>query len=149
MQRRPQNRTPRAYHANTAADNSSADTPSASSHHKDVPLLPPPPDPSPAADLATATSPDATAPSSQVPLRRSTRLSRPPDRYGFNHTSLLTTLSSIAILNSYSQVVKHGCWKKTMQEELAALQSNHTWDIVPCLFFFKTHWLQMGFLSQT
>lgn len=96
-------------------------------HHKDVPLLPPHPNPSPAPDLATTTSPDAATPSSQVPLRRSTRLSRPPDRNGFNHTFLLATLSSIASPNSYSQVVKHDCWKKAIQEELAALQSNHTW----------------------
>lgn len=32
--------------------------------HKDVPQLPPPPNPSAAPDLATATSPDAAAPSS-------------------------------------------------------------------------------------
>lgn len=34
---------------------------------------------------------------------------------------------------SYSKAAKHSCWVKVMQEELHALQENHTWDIVPCL----------------
>lgn len=65
-------------------------------------------------------------------LRRSTRVSRPPDWYDSYHTSFSAALSSISVPSSYSQAVKHECWQQAMQEELRALQDNHTWDIVPC-----------------
>eukprot|EP00268_Persea_americana_P059265 TRINITY_DN7252_c0_g2_i3.p1 TRINITY_DN7252_c0_g2~~TRINITY_DN7252_c0_g2_i3.p1 ORF type:complete len:904 (-),score=94.40 TRINITY_DN7252_c0_g2_i3:300-3011(-) len=86
----------------------------------DPPPAPPAPDPAP------------NPPPAPVALRRSIRHIKPPDRYGFTHASLLTTLSSISIPNSYSQAVQHDCWIQAMQEELSALQENHTWDIVPC-----------------
>ena len=60
-------------------------------------------------------------------LRRSNRISRPSDRYGFS-----AILADITVPTSYSQATKHVCWEKAMQEELQALQENHTWDIVPC-----------------
>ena len=63
---------------------------------------------------------------------RSTRVSRSPDRYGFSHTSLHVTLSSIPIPSSYSEAAKHDCWRAAMTEELRALQDNHSWDVVPC-----------------
>ncbi|XXG61102.1 hypothetical protein AAC387_Pa04g2839 [Persea americana] len=69
--------------------------------------------------------------SGHTSLRRSTRISVPPDRYGFSHTSLMATLSSSSIPQSYSQAVQDPCWNKAMQEELDALAQNHTWDIVP------------------
>jgi len=70
---------------------------------------------------------------SVLPLRWSTRSSKPPDWYGFfTPISLSTTLSSISIPSSYTQAMEHDCWKKAMQEELQALQENHTWDIVSC-----------------
>ena len=55
------------------------------------------------------------------PLRHSNHISRPPDRYGFSHTSLLATLSSISIPKSYSHGVKHEFWQRAMQDELDAL----------------------------
>jgi len=64
--------------------------------------------------------------------RRSSRVSRPPDRYGNYHTSFNTTSSSISIPTCFSEAVKHECWQKAMDEELQALQDNHTWDVVPC-----------------
>jgi len=71
---------------------------------------------------------------SALPLRRSTRSSR----YGFfTPISLSTTLSSISIPSSYTQAMKHGYWKKAMQEELHTLQENHSWDIVSCLPMVK------------
>ena len=72
------------------------------------------------------------------PLRRSTRTSNPPKRYGYSperfgtHTSLAATISSIVIPKSYSEAMKYDCWRKAVQEELDALQINHTWDIVSC-----------------
>eukprot|EP00268_Persea_americana_P005925 TRINITY_DN12051_c0_g1_i5.p1 TRINITY_DN12051_c0_g1~~TRINITY_DN12051_c0_g1_i5.p1 ORF type:complete len:115 (-),score=12.90 TRINITY_DN12051_c0_g1_i5:261-605(-) len=86
--------------------------------------LDPAPDPTP-----LATTPE---PAMLPTLRRTTHVSRPPDRYGSSHLSFLATLASINILTSYSQVVKHECWQKAMSEELEALQTNHTWDVVTC-----------------
>ena len=70
--------------------------------------------------------------SQSVPLRRSSRISRPPNRFGFTHISLLATLSSVQIPNHFSQAVQHECWRQAMQEELNALKVNHTWDVVQC-----------------
>lgn len=44
----------------------------------------------------------------------------------------LTTLSTIFIPNTYSKAVEHDRWQQAMQDELEALQQNHTWDIIPC-----------------
>jgi len=88
-----------------------------------------PADPSSLHDSASALDPVTPA----IPLRRSTRPSKPPDWYGFyTPVSLSATLSSICIPSCYTQAMEHECWKQTMQEELQALQENHTWDIVPC-----------------
>ena len=65
-------------------------------------------------------------------LRHSSIVCHRPDRYGFLHTSLHTTLTSILIPKCYSEVVKHGCWCAAMAEELQALGDNHTWDVVQC-----------------
>ena len=66
-------------------------------------------------------------------LHRSTRLSQPPDWYGFfSPVSLVTTLSTISIPSCYKQAMEYECWQNTMQAELEALKENHTWDIVPC-----------------
>ena len=52
------------------------------------------------------------------PLRRSSRVSIPPDRFGFNpsmthisNTALSATLNSIDIPTSYSQATKEPCWQ--------------------------------------
>ena len=66
-------------------------------------------------------------------LRRSTRLSQPPDWYGFfSPISFVATLSTIFIPYCYKQAMEHECWQNAMQAELQALEENHTWDIVPC-----------------
>ena len=66
-------------------------------------------------------------------LHQSTRLSRPPDWYGFfSPISLVATLSTIYIPSCYKQAMEHECWQNAMQAELQALEENHTWDIVPC-----------------
>ena len=60
-------------------------------------------------------------------IRWSTRLSRPPDWYGFfSPVSLLATLSTICIPFCYKQAMEHKCWQNAMQVELQALEKNHT-----------------------
>nr|CAD1830248.1 unnamed protein product [Ananas comosus var. bracteatus] len=78
--------------------------------------------------------PEPASPSAPAPPapRRSTRVSRPPQRYDSYHTSFSTTFSSISVPSSYSQAAKHECWQRAMHEELRALQDNQTWDIVQC-----------------
>jgi len=89
------------------------------------------PDSAPTLDFVPLSALDLVT--SVLPLRRSTRSSKPPDWYGFfTPISLSTTLSSISIPSSYTQTMEHDCWKKAMQEELQALQENYTWDIVSC-----------------
>jgi len=83
------------------------------------------PETNPPSDTASET---ALVPSPlQHALRRSTRVSYPLDRFGFS-----ATLSNIIIPSCYSQAVQHECWQTVMQEELCALQDNHTWDLVSC-----------------
>ena len=65
-------------------------------------------------------------------LRCSSKIRHPLDRYGFSHTSLHTTLTSILIPKCYSEAVKHGFWRTAMVEEFQALGDNHTWDVVLC-----------------
>jgi hypothetical protein len=93
------------------------------------------PETDPSSETVPTTSPEIDQPSETIPAsgpRRSARVSRPPDRYGFSHTSLNTTLSSTSIPTCFSEAVKYECWQKAMDEELRALQDNHTWDVVPC-----------------
>jgi hypothetical protein len=63
--------------------------------------------------------------------RRSTRVSRPPDWYGFSSTALQATLDTTFVPKSYSQASTQECWRQATQDELQALQDNHTWDIIP------------------
>jgi hypothetical protein len=87
------------------------------------------PETDPSSETVPTTSPEIDPPSETIPAsgpRRSARVSRPPDRYGFFHTSLNTTLSSTSIPTCFSEAVKYECWQKAMDEELRALQDNHT-----------------------
>ena len=74
-----------------------------------------------------------------TPLHRSSRVSSPPDRYGFssqmtstNTSALSSTLSFIAIPTGYSQTVKEQCWQQAMRKKICALEANKTWDVVDC-----------------
>ncbi|CAL8153285.1 unnamed protein product [Prunus armeniaca] len=97
---------------------------SATSHQPSAPPKPPQ-DPSPPAALVPATAPP--------PLRHSTRVRRPPNRFGSSSPSSFTaTLSSISLPSSYKQAMKHECWQKAVEAELLPLEENQTWDVVPC-----------------
>ncbi|CAN1751808.1 Retrovirus-related Pol polyprotein from transposon RE1, partial [Linum perenne] len=117
-----------------------------------------------AADVVDTTGP------SDPPLRRSTRPKRPPIHLqdyhldcsvskhaiasvvSYNGLSESYRTYALAILttpepSSYSAAVKDLCWRKAMEEELSALDSNQTWDVVPlpsgkravgCKWVFKT-----------
>jgi hypothetical protein len=72
-------------------------------------------------------------------VRHSFQVSVTPDRYGFHSSSsgnlisaLTATLANFDIPACYSHAAKHDCWRQAMQEEIAALEANHTWDIEPC-----------------
>ena len=54
--------------------------------------------------------PTASGPTRNPPLRRSSRISVPPNCYGFTHTSLMATMPSTSIPNSYSRLVQRECW---------------------------------------
>ena len=63
----------------------------------------------------------------------------PPNRYGFPSSSsdnsisaLIAALSNFDIPTCYSHAAKYDCWRQVMQEEIAALEANHTWDIELC-----------------
>ena len=98
----------------------------------------------PTLPLPTIDPPANASPKSLI-LRLSTRVSYPPDWYGFS-----ATLSNIPIPSCYSQVVQYECWQTVMQEEFRALQDNHTWDLLPypptvkpirckCVYSIKLH----------
>jgi hypothetical protein len=63
---------------------------------------------------------------------QSTRISQPPDWYGFSFFALQATLDNTYVPRSYSQASTQECWRQAMHEELQALKDNHTWDIIPC-----------------
>lgn len=59
----------------------------------------------------------------------------------------MATLSFTTIPRSYSRAVQHDCWKQAIQEELGALEKNHTWDLVDCPHLSQTNWVQVDLLK--
>lgn len=90
----------------------------------------------PAESLSLPAVPDSVSGPTPLPVRRSSRISRPPARYRSPspsaQTSFLSTLSTIPIPKSYSQAVKQECWRTAMTAELDALAKTNTWDLVSC-----------------
>ena len=67
-----------------------------------------------------------------APLRRNSRVCKPPDMHGFiSPLSLTAMLSSIAIPSSYKQAMEHDHWHKAIETKLLALEENQTWNVVP------------------
>lgn len=97
--------------------------------------------------LAPAPTPDS---NQQQLLRRSSRPSHPPERYGFSHSSLHTTLSSISIPDTYSQAIKQPCWQQVMSEELTTHSSSTNSHIGYCSSSIscQTHRLQVDLLCE-
>ncbi|KAJ6978380.1 hypothetical protein NC653_026695 [Populus alba x Populus x berolinensis] len=72
---------------------------------------------------STLPLPDTEPTSDHTPqLRRSTRVSRAPNRYGYS----ATTIDSTFVPKTYAQASTQDCWQQAMKEELQALQDNHT-----------------------
>lgn len=57
-------------------------------------------------------------------LHRTTRVSNPPDRFGF--PSCLSAVDVVPIPSSYSHVVKEPCWQNPTDDEIVALETNQT-----------------------
>lgn len=94
----------------------------------DPPPAPPVPDPPLAPPGPDHLSLSAPSPPSEdptpLPLRRSSCLSKPPDKYGLS--VLPTPIDHVLIPTSYSQASKVPCWQDAMTEELLALEASST-----------------------
>ncbi|KAK3011513.1 hypothetical protein RJ639_011121 [Escallonia herrerae] len=68
-----------------------------------------------------------------IPLRRSNRTTRPPDRLSLfaHHHLLFSSLDTIDVPTSHQKAAIVPCWKEAMDAEIDALLMNDTWDLVP------------------
>jgi hypothetical protein len=41
------------------------------------------------------------------------------------------SVSSLVVSQSYREALSHPGWRKAMEEEINALELNHTWDLIP------------------
>ncbi|KAH0777828.1 hypothetical protein KY290_009239 [Solanum tuberosum] len=70
---------------------------------------------------------------------------------------LVTSICQIQEPNSYHQAIQHPGWQSAMEQEFTALDSNHTWDVVPlpagkkalsCKWVYKVKLKSDGSLEQ-
>lgn len=47
------------------------------------------------------------------------------------YCALVTALASVSIPKTIQEVLSHPGWKQTIFDEMSALESNHTWELVP------------------
>ena len=105
------------------------------------------PPPSSHDDSSPMTPPSTTLvlPSTDDPLifiRKGTRFSRNPHpiytfqsyhRLSSPYSAFISTLSYVSLPNIVHEALSHPGWKQAMVEEMAALHSTGTWDLVPLL----------------
>ncbi|KAL6323247.1 hypothetical protein AAG906_029254 [Vitis piasezkii] len=74
-----------------------------------------------------------------IALRKSNRSTRNPHpiynflsyhRLSSSYSTFVSTLSSVSLLKSTSEALSHPGWRQAMVDEMAALHSNGTWDLV-------------------
>jgi transposase InsO family protein len=96
-----------------------------------------PPAPSPTPIVPPATSPELDLP---IALRKGIRSHNPNpkyvcalnyDRLSTSYVSFVSALDSVSIPKSTGEAMTDPNWRQAMVEEMTALHSNNTWDIVP------------------
>jgi len=65
-----------------------------------------------------------------LPLRRSTRDSKPNSKYAANALTSCSFALLVSNLFYYEEAVTDPEWCEAMNEELMAIQKNQTWDMV-------------------
>uniref|UniRef100_A0A2N9EHC7 Integrase catalytic domain-containing protein n=1 Tax=Fagus sylvatica TaxID=28930 RepID=A0A2N9EHC7_FAGSY len=115
--------------------------------NQDVPLIPPPPPVEFSLPLPPSASPSADSPPPQstsdldlpIAIRKGKRTCTEhpiSNCVSFDHLSpsfkaFSLSLSSLGVPKSYREAISHPGWRKAMEEEMHALELNHTWDLIP------------------
>uniref|UniRef100_A0A2N9GB44 Integrase catalytic domain-containing protein n=1 Tax=Fagus sylvatica TaxID=28930 RepID=A0A2N9GB44_FAGSY len=115
--------------------------------NQDVPLIPPPPPVEFSLPLPPSASPSADSPPPQstsdldlpIAIRKGKRTCTEhpiSNCVSFDHLSpsfkaFSLSLSSLVVPKSYREALSHPGWRKAMEEEMHALELNHTWDLIP------------------
>uniref|UniRef100_A0A2N9J8P7 Integrase catalytic domain-containing protein n=1 Tax=Fagus sylvatica TaxID=28930 RepID=A0A2N9J8P7_FAGSY len=115
--------------------------------NQDVPLIPPPPPVEFSLPLPPSASPSADSPPPQstsdldlpIAIRKGKRTCTEhpiSNCVSFDHLSpsfkaFSLSLSSLGVPKSYREALSHPGWRKAMEEEMHALELNHTWDLIP------------------
>uniref|UniRef100_A0A2N9H409 Integrase catalytic domain-containing protein n=1 Tax=Fagus sylvatica TaxID=28930 RepID=A0A2N9H409_FAGSY len=115
--------------------------------NQDVPLVPPPPPVEFSLPLPPSASPSADSPPPQstsdldlpIAIRKGKRTCTEhpiSNCVSFDHLSpsfkaFSLSLSSLVVPKSYREALSHPGWRKAMEEEMHALELNHTWDLIP------------------
>uniref|UniRef100_A0A2N9GSX8 Integrase catalytic domain-containing protein n=1 Tax=Fagus sylvatica TaxID=28930 RepID=A0A2N9GSX8_FAGSY len=115
--------------------------------NQDVPLVPPPPLVEFSLPLPPSVSPSKDSPPPQstsdldlpIAIRKGKRTCTEhpiSNCVSFDHLSpsfkaFSLSLSSLVVPKSYREALSHPGWRKAMEEEMHALELNHTWDLIP------------------
>uniref|UniRef100_A0A2N9HWE0 Integrase catalytic domain-containing protein n=1 Tax=Fagus sylvatica TaxID=28930 RepID=A0A2N9HWE0_FAGSY len=115
--------------------------------NQDVPLVPPLPPVEFSLPLPPSASPSADSPPPQstsdldlpIAIRKGKRTCTEhpiSNCVSFDHLSpsfkaFSLSLSSLVVPKSYREALSHPGWRKAMEEEMHALELNHTWDLIP------------------
>jgi transposase InsO family protein len=115
--------------------------------NQDVPFVPPPPPVEFSLPLPPSASPSADSPPPQstldldllIAIRKGKRTCTEhpiSNCVSFDHLSpsfkaFSLLLSSLVVPKSYREALSHPGWRKAMEEEIHALELNHTWDLIP------------------